>query len=313
MTLETDVAPTVWVDESLMPIHASGEGALVGQIIPTGFEAYARILHPARRRTGDHYEPVTWAELARQRGKTMHPEVQLKALLEDEFREPPPWGELPEEDSIPEPLRAPLVDTLRRFTARDDRCWCCIWAGYGSWFGGVAFTRVDDDSPAAMRRDRREAERRAERERAILEAIPKASIMGGMRECLVFTRVDRRDPRTGDRRLVAHTELVVAGRSGVDRRERAGRTVDLRRGFGRAGAGHLRRAEARGRPQPSHPPLRLGRRPDQRPRRSLTGRDGLVDLRVPVDRQAETSHIRRTPDRLRGGPDAPGCAGRDVA
>jgi hypothetical protein len=187
MTLETDVTPTVWVDESLMPFRASDEGALVGEIIPMGFEAYARILHPARRRAGDHYELVTWAELARERGKTMHPEVQLKSLLEDEFREPPPWGELPEEDSIPEPLRAPLVDTLRRFTARDDRCWCCIWAGYGLWFGGVALTRVDDDSPAAMRQDRREAERRAERERSILEAIPKASIMGGMRECLVFT------------------------------------------------------------------------------------------------------------------------------
>jgi hypothetical protein len=187
MTLETDVAPTVWVDESLMPIRASGEGALVGEIIPTGFEAYARILHPARRRTGDRYEPVTWAELARERGKTMHPEVQLKALLEDEFREPPPWGELPEEASIPEPFRRPLVDVLRRFTATPDRCWCCIWDGYGSWFAGVALTRVDVDSPAAMRRRRREAKRRAERERAIVKAIPKASIMGGMRECLVFT------------------------------------------------------------------------------------------------------------------------------
>ena len=187
MTLETDVAPTVWVDDSLMPLRASGEGVLVGEIIPTGFEAYARILHPARRRAGDHYEPVTWAELARERGKTMHPEVQLKALLEDEFRDSPPWGELPEEDSIPEPLRAPLVDTLRRFTARDDRCWCCIWAGYGLWFGGVALTLLAEDSPAAMRQDRREAERRAEREQAILGAIPKASIMGGIRECFVFT------------------------------------------------------------------------------------------------------------------------------
>jgi len=187
MTLETDVAPTVWVDESLMPLRASGEGALVGEIIPTGFEAYARILHPASRRVGDRFEPITWSELARTRGKTIHPEVQLKALLGDEFRHSAPWGELPEEDSIPEPLRAPLVDTLRRFTARDDRCWCCIWEGYGLWFGGVALTRVDADSPAAMRQRRREAERRAERERAILEAIPKASIMGGMRECLVFT------------------------------------------------------------------------------------------------------------------------------
>lgn len=187
LTLETDVAPTEWVDERLLPRRSSGDGVLVGEIVPTGFEAYARILHPARRRAGHHYEPVTWAELARERGKTIHAEVQLKALLGDEFRDAPPWGELPEEDSIPEHLRTPLVDTLRRFTTRADRCWCCIWEGYGSWFGGVALTRVDDDSPAAMRQRRREAERRAEREAAILEAIPKASIIGGMRECLVFT------------------------------------------------------------------------------------------------------------------------------
>ena len=187
LTLERDVSPTEWVDERLLPIRGSGDGALVGEIIPTGFEAYTRILHPARRRVGDRYEPVTWAELARERGKTIHPEVQLKALLEHEFREGPPWGELPEEDSIPEDLRAPLVDTLRRFTARADRCWCCIWEGFGSWFGGVALTPIDDDSPAAMHQRMREAQRRAEREQAFLEAIPKASIMGGMRECLVFT------------------------------------------------------------------------------------------------------------------------------
>jgi hypothetical protein len=185
LTLETDVAPTEWVDEGLLPIRGSGEGALVGEIIPMGFDAYARILHPARRRAGDRYEPVTWAELARERGKTIHPEVQLKALLGDEFRDAPSWGELPEEDSIPEHLRAALVYTLRRFTKRADRCWCCIWEGYGAWFAGMSFVRAAD--PSAMRQRRREAERRAEREQAFLEAIPKASIMGGIRECLVFT------------------------------------------------------------------------------------------------------------------------------
>jgi hypothetical protein len=185
LTLETDVAPTEWVDERLLPIRASGEGALVGEIIPTGFVAYARILHPARLSAGDRYEPIAWAELARERGKTIHPEVQLKALLGDEFRDGPSWGELPEEDSIPEDLRAPVVDILRRFTARADRCWCCIWEGYGAWFGGVSYTRADD--PSTMRTLWREAERRAEQKQAFLEAIPKASIMSGMRECLVFT------------------------------------------------------------------------------------------------------------------------------
>jgi hypothetical protein len=131
LTLQTDVAPTEWVDESLLPHLGQSEGVRVGEIVPTGFEAYARILHPASRRVGDRFEPVTWSELARMRGKTIHPEVQLKALLGDEFRHSRPWGELPEEDSIPEGLRAPLVDILGSFTRTPDRCWFCIWEGYG--------------------------------------------------------------------------------------------------------------------------------------------------------------------------------------
>ena len=67
MTLETDVAPTEWVDESLLPLRGLTQGVRVGEIVPTGFEAYARILHPASRRVGDRFEPITWSELARTR------------------------------------------------------------------------------------------------------------------------------------------------------------------------------------------------------------------------------------------------------
>jgi hypothetical protein len=187
LTLRTDVTPTEWVDESLLPHRGVSEGVRVGEIVPTGFEAYARILHPASRRTGDRFEPVTWSELARARGKTIHPEVQLKALLGDEFRHSAPWGELPEADSIPEGLRAPLVEILRRFTRTADRCWFCIWEGYGAWFAGHDLNTYSDTSGSAQSARKREAFRRAEKEAAALEQIPKASIMGGMRRCLVFT------------------------------------------------------------------------------------------------------------------------------
>ena len=116
LTLRTDVAPTEWVDESLLPHRGLSEGVTVGEIVPLGFEAYARILHPASRRVGDRFEPITWSELARTRGKTIHPEVQLKALHGDEFRHSASWGELPEADSLPEGLRSPLVEIMRRFT-----------------------------------------------------------------------------------------------------------------------------------------------------------------------------------------------------
>jgi hypothetical protein len=187
LTLQTDVAPTEWVDENLLPLRAGGDGVRVGEIVPTGFEAYARILHPASRHVGDRDEPITWSELARARGGTIHPEVQLKAVLGDEFGGSQPWGELPEEDRIPEGLRAPLVDVLRRFTGTADRCWFCIWEGFGSWFGGVELTAYSDMSKSAMRARPREADRRARMQAAALERIPKASIIGETRRCLVFT------------------------------------------------------------------------------------------------------------------------------
>ena len=175
------------IDEHLLPFREAGEGVKVGEIVPTGFEAYARILHPASRHAGDRYEPITWSELARDRGRTIHPEVQLKAVLGDDFRDGPPWGELPEEGSIPEHLRAPLVDVLRRFTGTPETCWFCIWEGYGSWFGGQELQTYSDMSRSTMRTRKRKADRRARRKAAALEQIPKASIIGGMRRCLVFT------------------------------------------------------------------------------------------------------------------------------
>jgi hypothetical protein len=187
LTLQRDVAPAEWVDERLLPRRGQTEGVRVAEIVPAGFEAYARILHPASRRVGDRFDPVTWSELARPRGKTIHPEVQLKALLGDEFRQPPPWGELPEEDSIPQGLRARLVEILRNFTRTGDRCWFCIWEGYGVWFGSQELTSYSDMSRSAVRAREREAIRRAERQRAVLDQIPKASIMGGERRCFVFT------------------------------------------------------------------------------------------------------------------------------
>jgi hypothetical protein len=57
LTLQTDVAPTEWVDESLLPHLGQSEGVRVGEIVPTGFEAYARILHPASRRVAIDSSP----------------------------------------------------------------------------------------------------------------------------------------------------------------------------------------------------------------------------------------------------------------
>ena len=70
--------------------------------------------------------------------------------------------------------------------------------------------------------------RRAEKEAAALEQIPKASIMGGMRRCLVFTGSIDAVPDLTIGGSSSNAELVVARRSRMDRGQRARRTVDLR-------------------------------------------------------------------------------------
>lgn len=176
LTLETDVSVAAWVDERLLPRRGSSAGVLVGELVPTGFESYARVLHPAQRRVGDGYRSLRWAELAQERGKLIHPEVQLKALLGEEFRDGLPWGELPGEGSIPDELRRPLVGTLRGFTRSPDRCFFCIWEGYGFWGGGIVFWSTDEPAKVIRARERKER-RRAEVARRLLERIPKVDMM----------------------------------------------------------------------------------------------------------------------------------------
>jgi len=79
----TDIEGADWLDEALAPLgHAP---PLVGEIVPSGFEAYARLLHPARRFFGPSIVqsvPLRWSEIAAARGKTVHPEMRLEALID---------------------------------------------------------------------------------------------------------------------------------------------------------------------------------------------------------------------------------------
>jgi len=47
-TVPDDVGPTSRIDERLLPLRGLPEGTLVGEIVPAGFEAYARVFHPGR-------------------------------------------------------------------------------------------------------------------------------------------------------------------------------------------------------------------------------------------------------------------------
>ncbi|MFC4908285.1 hypothetical protein [Actinomadura gamaensis] len=119
-----DVSAADWVVAGIGPF-----GSGVGGLVPHGFEAYARILHPAY--AADR-SPVTWAQVAAWSGGTVHPRVQFQALAgpvprTDVAR---PWVEEPDPGSLAPELLAALCDVLGRHTATADRCWFCVSDGY---------------------------------------------------------------------------------------------------------------------------------------------------------------------------------------
>jgi hypothetical protein len=131
--------PGAWILGRLAPF-AAGRGTPVGGVIPGGFDAYARILHPARSGArGD--DPVRWSEVAAWSGRAVHPEVQWEALIRPIGRTsaPPPWSSEPETGNCPPEVLTPLVDLLRQSTS-SDRCWAGVWHGWGGI--GEAFPEI---------------------------------------------------------------------------------------------------------------------------------------------------------------------------
>src|SRR4051812_2639641 len=64
-----EVAAAGWIAPRLGPFAAR-----IDSLVPGGFEAYARIFHPAER---PDEQRATWAEVAAWSGKVMHPHVEF--------------------------------------------------------------------------------------------------------------------------------------------------------------------------------------------------------------------------------------------
>ena len=126
-----DVAPARWIEERLWPWgHSSGTpGVRVGSILPEGFAAYARVLHPARR--GGGKEPVRWATVASWTGRTVHPLMQFGGIANLPYPYHPSWGEPPIHGRLPHDECRANVKLLREFTATPESCLLCLWDGYG--------------------------------------------------------------------------------------------------------------------------------------------------------------------------------------
>ena len=125
-----DVSQAQWVEKSLSGWRS------VRSLMPGGLSAYARVFHPAY--LGERCEqPVRWSTVASWNVRTVHPQMQFRRIanlsegLNDTYKDPL-WGSLPQHGSVPERECLTLVNVLREFTSTPDRCYFCLWEGYGN-------------------------------------------------------------------------------------------------------------------------------------------------------------------------------------
>jgi hypothetical protein len=119
-----------WIAAALAPF----EEGLVASVIPRGYPAYARVLHPVRAALGKGTRPVRWAEIAQWSGVPLHPDSQFHsvALPPGHPAGPAPWnGQGPERGSLDLADAERLVELLTMHTGTPSGCWFCMWDGWG--------------------------------------------------------------------------------------------------------------------------------------------------------------------------------------
>lgn len=121
-----------WFREWLGEWASREEGRLVRSIIPTGFEAYARVFHPAQSQTADAgWERVRWSTVAAWNGKVVHPQMSFYRIANIEPGSHPTWGHAPFYGDLPKEECRVLVSALKGFTSTPERCYFGLWHGYG--------------------------------------------------------------------------------------------------------------------------------------------------------------------------------------
>ena len=131
-----DTSEAQWLVEGLEPTLGT-----VGALVPRGFEAYARILHPAWRvrREGGRLvrSPVRWSEVAELRGTTAHrlmqwPQVWALPLFDDSAIEycvdaglAPIEG--PDEGRLPPQVARVIQQVLSAHADTAAPCWFGVW------------------------------------------------------------------------------------------------------------------------------------------------------------------------------------------
>jgi hypothetical protein len=131
MRLAKDASASKWIHSRLHP-----SWWVVGAVIPTGFEAYARIFHPPGRLSPDGTEtPVRWRDIAAANGRTIQAEMQRLGGGSDPTERGPDgeqlWDHQPRCGTLPHDVAVRLAAILGAHTTTPDNCWFSVWEGWG--------------------------------------------------------------------------------------------------------------------------------------------------------------------------------------
>lgn len=130
LELKEDVSPADWIIDRLHDFAVD-----VGSVIPEGFDAYARLFHPAVRIEDGEEVTVLWSEIAAANGAKVHPEMQWNGIsgIWEHSGETSPglWDLEPDVGSLPLQYLDHLVDLLSPHTSRPGQVWFGVWDGFG--------------------------------------------------------------------------------------------------------------------------------------------------------------------------------------
>jgi hypothetical protein len=133
LRLVDDVSPADWLRARVDEAGVGGSG------VPTGFESYVQVLHPAR---GRNNESLRWRTIADWLGQPLLPGVWFQDLEEfaaTKSENDRPWAYAPNEGQIPDEVLDLLKPVLDRHTG-SEHGWFCLWEGWGFLSGST--TRV---------------------------------------------------------------------------------------------------------------------------------------------------------------------------
>lgn len=138
----------------ITPLSAKPVDWLIGKLdwgstlrswIPTGFERYARILHPAYIRVGKEWSarevPVPWSIVSEWSGKPLHALSHIQDLMirvdGHDWRRRGEGGLEPRQGELEMTSLSCLLAHLAEKTSTPNEIWMLIWFGYGGPPDGI--------------------------------------------------------------------------------------------------------------------------------------------------------------------------------